>query len=683
MPAYTTPDIRNIALIGHTHCGKTSLTESLLKAGGAIHTLGLVEKGTTVSDYTDEEKARGASIYNSVVHCDYKGKRINIIDTPGSPDFAGQAIAALYAIDTAVLVINAATGVEPNSRRLFQKAGECGVCRMIIINRIDAENVDIAEVLDQVQQTFGPECMPVNLPAGGQTKTVDCFTEREGDSDLGPVADHHRKIVEQIVEMDDQMVNEYFERGDIEDWHRLHEPFEAALREGHVVPICFTIARHHKDANKTLGITELLDFIAEWGPNPMEAKEHRFVKEDGSEIVASEDPKQPVLAHTFKVINDRFGKMGVFRIFQGHVSKEAPVYVGDHKKPTKLAHIYTVQGKDHLEIDQGIAGDICGVIKVEEVDIGVVMQSSLNGHLKLKGETYPTPMHGLAVVSKKRGDEQKIADALHKIKSEDPTFKIDRNAVTHELVIYGLGEQHLRVILDKMQHKFGLEIETHPPKIAYKETISTKAEGHHRHKKQTGGAGQFGEVYLRVVPLERGKGFEFVDDTFGGHPPKQYLPAIEKGVRMVLEHGCVAGYPIQDVRVEVYDGKHHDVDSKEIAFISAGKKAFMDAVAKARPVVLEPIVTIEITVPNQYMGDITGDLSGKRGRIQTTDMLAGDLSVIKALVPLSEVTNYQSQLKSVTAGQGSYTMELSHYDPVPGNIQAQIVAAYKPRVEED
>jgi elongation factor G len=292
-------------------------------------------------------------------------------------------------------------------------------------------------------------------------------------------------------------------------------------------------------------------------------------------------------------------------------------------------------------------------------------------------------MYGLAVAAKSRNDEQKIGDALHKLQEEDPTFVVVRDAVTHETVIRGLGELHLRVVLERLKNRYRVEVDTKPPKIAYKETISVGADGHHRHKKQTGGAGQFGEVYLRVKPLERGKGFEFVDDTFGGNPPKQYLPAIEKGVRTVLEQGAVAGYPLQDIRVEVYDGKHHDVDSKEVAFITAGKKAFVDAIQKARPVVLEPCVNIEVTVPSQYMGDITGDLSGKRGRIQGTDMLPGELAVVKALVPLSEVSNYQNQLKSVTGGQGSYTMEFSHYDPVPPHLQQQIIAQWKPRAEEE
>jgi len=692
MPAYTTKDIHNIALIGQAHSGKTSLTEALLKEGGAIHHLGLVEKGTTVSDFTDEEKARGSSIYNAVVHCDYRGKRINIIDTPGAADFAGQALAALLAVETGVLVINAMTGLDPNTRRLFARAAEANVCRMIVINKIDGDNVDLETLIASIQEGLGPECVPVNLPIDGGKRIVDCFKNKEGKSDIGPVDDWHTAIVERVVEMDDELMQQYLEKGEVEIEH-LHEPFEAAMREGHLIPICFTCARSHLDANVNVGVKEFLDFAVDLAPNPLEGRPRRLLKvgdahgngngSGNGEIEMAPDPTKPVLAHTFKVVNDRFGKMGVFRVHQGTVSKDATVFIGDHKKPTKIAHVHEVQGKDHKEIDAAIAGDIAATLKIEELDLGEVLQSMANSRLKLASEKYPEPMYGLAVESKKRGDEQKIADALHKLKSEDPTLKFERNPITHELVVRGLGEQHLRVVLDKMKHKFGLEVETHPPKIAYKETILGKAEGHHRHKKQTGGAGQFGEVYLRVEPTPRGTGFQYVDDTFGGSIPKQYIPAIEKGIRTVLETGCIAGYPMQDIKVSVYDGKYHDVDSKEIAFFTAGKRAFIDAVTKAKPAILEPVVMIEVTVPSKHMGDITGDLSGKRGRIQGTDMLTGDLAVVKALVPLAEVANYQNQLKSVTGGQGSYSMELSHYDPVPGNVQAQIAAQWKPRVEEE
>ncbi|MCC7147319.1 MAG: elongation factor G [Phycisphaeraceae bacterium] len=686
MPQYTTTDIRNISLVGHGGSGKTSLAEALLLHAGSIHQLGQVEKGNTVSDNTDEEKAHLHSLFSSVLNLNYQGKRINLIDTPGFADFQGQALASLAAVETAAVVISASAGIEQMARRMMQRAKELNLCRMIIINKMDAENVDLESLVEQIREAFGRECLPVNLPAQGRTAVIDCFTQNQGDSDLGPVADAHTQIIDQIVEVDEDLMALYLEQGEVKP-EQLHQPFEKALREGHLVPICFVSARHHTSHDKSIGLEELLEAFVRLCPNPLEGNIPTFSKGTGDAkqaVPVAPDPAKPVVAHVFKVVNDRFGKMGVFRIHQGTIKKDTQLYVGANRKPTRIAHLYTMQGGQHTELDTGIAGDICAVIKVEEVHYDAILhEDAALGDLHFDRIKFPEPMYGLAIESKKRGDEQKIGDAMTKLVDEDPTFRVKRDSITHETVIHGLGELHLRVVLEKLKGRYGIEVDTRPPKIAYRETISIKAEGHHRHKKQTGGAGQFGEVYLRVEPLERGSGFEFVDDTFGGSIPNQFIPAVEKGVRQVLDLGAIAGYPLQDVRVSVYDGKYHPVDSKEVAFVTAGKRAFIDAIQKAKPVLLEPCVKIEVTVPNQYMGDITGDLSGKRGRIQGTDMIGHDTSVIKALVPLAEVSNYQNQLKSVTGGQGSYNMEFSHYDPVPGMIQQQIMAQYKPKVEED
>jgi elongation factor G len=499
------------------------------------------------------------------------------------------------------------------------------------------------------------------------------------------VADAHRRIVEQVVEVDEDLMMTYLDQGDVKP-DQLHEPFEKALRDGHLIPVCFA------SGATGVGVTELLDIFVKLAPNPLEGNPRPFVRGDDvlHELHAQPDPRKHVIAHVFQVSIDPFvGKLAAFRVHQGTVTPQTQLFIGDprageSKKPFKVGHLFKFQGKEHVEVDVAIPGDICAVAKVEEIHRGAVLHDSHDeDHIRYLHKAYPEPMFGLAITLKSRNDETKFHDAVVKLLEEDPTFKLVRDASTHETVFYGMGELHLRIILDRLKSRSRIEVDTKPPKIAYRETVSTKAEGHHRHRKQTGGAGQFGEVYLRVVPLERGKGFEFVDDTFGGNPPKQYLPAIEKGVRQVLDTGAVAGYPLQDVRVEVYDGKHHDVDSKEIAFVTAGRKAFIDAVQKARPVVLEPIVDLEVTVPQQYMGDITGDLSGKRGRIMGTDVLPDGQAVVKASVPLSEVSNYQNQLKSVTGGQGNFAMELSHYDPVPPHLQQQIVSAYKPKAEEE
>jgi len=412
-----------------------------------------------------------------------------------------------------------------------------------------------------------------------------------------------------------------------------------------------------------------------------------FLSGDGTEekpFEVQEEATRPLLAHVFKVTTDPFvGKLALFRVHQGKITGQSQVYIGHNKKPIKLGHVFHLQGKEHREAAEIITGDIGAVAKIEDIHTNDVLHDDhALDSVHLKPLRFPTPMYGLAISPKSRGDEQKISGALHKIVEEDPTFKTNVDRQTHEMVVYGLGELHLRLVLERLKNR-GIEVDTKPPKIAYKETILLKAEGHHRHKKQTGGAGQFGEVYLRIEPKERGEGFEFADEIFGGTIPGQYVPAVEKGVRDLLDQGVLARYPLQDVKVIVYDGKHHPVDSKEVAFRTAGKYAFKDAVMKAKPVLLEPIVNMEVTVPEANVGTITGDLSGKRGRIQGQDFLPGGMAVVKAQAPLSEVMQYQSQLKSVTGGQGSFIMEFSHYEPVPPHVQQQIVAQYKPREEKE
>jgi len=690
MPAYTTIDIRNIALVGQAGAGKTSLAEAILAKAGAIHHLGQVERGTTVSDYSDEEKSHRHSIYASILHTDYQGKHINLIDTPGYPDCVGQAISVLPAVETVAVVINAGMGIESTARRMMERAKDRRICRMIVINKIDHDAADLPLLVEQIQEVFGKECLPINLPAQNGKAVVDCFFNPAGESDFGSVAEAHKALVEQVVEVDEDLMSIYLEQGDVKP-EQLHEPFEKALREGHLVPICFVSARRSDRHDQSVGINELLDVFVKLAPSPPEGNPAPFIKGDDviHEIHPSPDPAKHVLAEVFQVTIDPFvGKLCAFRVHQGTIRTTSQLFVGDPKhgegkKPFKVGHLFKFQGKEHVEVDSAIPGDIVAVAKVDEIHRDAVLHDHHDeDRIHLRPLAYPEPMSGLAISAKRRGEEQKIADALNKVLEEDPTFKVTRDNSTHELVIRGLGELHLRMILEKLKQRFHVEVDTKPPKIGYRETITAKAEGHHRHKKQTGGAGQFGEVHMRVIPLERGKGFEYADETFGGSIPRQFIPAIEKGVRQVLETGAIAGYPLQDVRVEVYDGKYHDVDSKEIAFVTAGRKAFIDAIQKARPVVLEPCVNIEVTVPQKHMGDITGDLSGKRGRIHGTDIV-GDQAVIKALVPLAEVTNYQNQLKSVTGGQGSFTMELSHYDPVPPHVQQQITAAYKPHPEEE
>jgi len=689
--AYTTQDIRNIALTGHAGSGKTTLVETLLARAGTIGQPGSVERGQTVSDFTEEEHDHGHSLYATLVNIDHNGRHINLIDTPGSPDFTGQAVSVFPAVETVAVVINAHNGIESVTRRMMQRAARRKLCRMIIVNKIDAATTDLGDLVAAIKETFGNTCLPINLPTNGGKGVINCFSQTEGDSDLGPVADFHTAIVDQVVEVDEELMEHYLEHGEVKP-EQLHDPFEKALREGHLVPICFTAAHPHDDPDNPVGIDELLHVFTQLAPNPLEGNPRPFVRGSDleTEIHAEPDADKHVIAHVFNVRVDPFvGKLAAFRVHQGTVTPDSQLFIddvkaGESKKPFKVHHLFKLQGKDHAEVDRAIPGDIVAVAKVDDIHYDAVLHDSHEeDNLHMRPVQLPVPMSGLAVTAKKRGDEQKIADAFSKMQEEDPTFKLTRDSVTHETVIHGLGELHLRILLEKLKTHYNVEVDTKQPKIAYHESIQAKAQGHHRHKKQTGGAGQFGEVYLRVEPMERGSGFEFVNDTFGGSIPHGLIPAIEKGVRKGMKEGFVAGFPLKDIKVSVYDGKHHPVDSKEIAFMTAGKRAFFDAVSKARPTLLEPMVHIEVTAPNQFMGDITGDLAGKRGRIQGTDMLPSDMAMIDAVVPLSEVATYPSQLKSMTGGQGTFTMELSHYDPVPAHVQEKIAAGYKHSEHDD
>jgi len=680
MPSYTTADIRNVMIAGHGASGKTALVDAMLLASKTVSRQGSTLDGSSFSDFEKEEKEHKHSIYASILHADHGGKRINFIDTPGSPDLIGVAVACLPAVETVAVVINAQNGIEVVTRRIMEAARERNLCRAIIVNKIDMPEIDLEGLIGQIQEVFGHECLPINLPAANGKGVVECLLNKDGDSDISSVGDAHTAILDQIVELDENLMERYL-GGDEPDFNALHAPFEKAMDEGHLVPILFT------DAKNKVGIVELLDAISRHFPSPEEGNPRAFLTgtaPDEKRFEYQNDPAKPLLAHVFKVTTDPFvGKLAVFRVHQGKAAGNSQVFIGHNKKSIKLGHVFHLQGKEHKEADAIIAGDIGAVAKIEEIHTNDVLHDDhALDSVHLKPLTFPTPMYGLAVTPKARGDEQKISGALSKLAEEDPTFRWHTDRQTHEMVINGLGELHLRLILERLKNR-GLQVDTKPPKIAYRETIMNKAEGHHRHKKQTGGAGQFGEVYLRIEPLERGAGFEFVDEVFGGSIPGQFIPAVEKGVRELLDQGVIAGYPLQDIRVIVYDGKHHPVDSKEVAFKTAGKYAFKDAILKAKPVLLEPIVNMEVTVPEQNVGSITGDLSGKRGRIQGTDILAGGMAQVKALAPLSEVMQYQSQLKSVTGGQGSFAMELSHYEPVPPQVQQQIAAQYKPKAEEE
>lgn len=672
--------IRTLALVGPASSGKTSLAEALLVRSGMIGAAGTLERGTTVSDYDPLERRMQHSLNSAVLHLNHAGTRVHLIDTPGASDFLGQSLPALEAVETAAIVINAAAGIEPMAERMMDYAAARQLDRIIVVNKIDAQGVDLAALLARIQARFGKGCLPINLPDAGASKVVDCFYNRDGHSDFGSVDAAHRALVEQVVEVDAGFVDRYLNDGDV-DASELHAPLEQALREGHLIPVCFVSAR------SGAGVAELLDIIVKLLPNPTEANLPDFLKGEGESATlmhAEVDPSRHVLAHVFKVTVDPYvGRMGVFRVHQGTVTKDSLLYIGDGRKPFKVGHVFLLQGKEHVEVPRALPGDICAVAKVDDIHFDAVLHDAAeDDHIHLKPLDFPKPVHGIAVEARKRGDEQKMWEILGKLVDEDPCLRLEHVAVTNETVVYGLGELHLRVLLERMKETYRFEVVTRPPRIAYRETITARAEGHHRHKKQTGGAGQFGEVFLRVEPLPRGAGFEFVDEVKGGVIPNQFIPAVEKGVREVLAGGAIAGYPVVDVKVTVYDGKHHSVDSKEIAFVTAGRKAFLQAVREARPIVLEPVVRVEIAAPDSAMGDITGDLSGKRGLVNGTANGASGNVVIRGQAPLSELAGYQNRLNAMTAGQGSYTIELSHYEAVPPAVQQQLVGQFQVRDED-
>ncbi|HOP88630.1 MAG TPA: elongation factor G [Ottowia sp.] len=673
-------NIRTLALVGPAAAGKTTLAEALLQHTGAMGAAGSVERGSTVSDHDALEIKAGHSLQSSVMHLDHGGCRIHLIDTPGAPDFIGQSLPALEAVETAAIVINAAAGIEPMAQRMMAYAAERGLDRLVIVNRIDAQDVDLSAVLADIQAAFGKECLPLNLPDAGATQVVDCFYNREGHCDFGAVADAHRALVEQVVEVDGDFVDRYLNDGDI-DANELHAPLEQALREGHLIPVCFVSAR------TGAGVPELLDVIARLLPNPTEGNPPDFLNGEGDAATlmhAKPDPAAHVLAHVFKVSIDPYvGKLGFVRVHQGSITPGTQLYVGDGRKPFKVGHVYLQQGKNHVEVPSAGPGDICAVAKIDELHFDAVLHDAAeDDHIHLKPLPFPVPVHGVAISPKRRGDEQRMWDIVGKLVAEDPCLKLEHLAQTNETVVYGLGELHLRMLLERLREVHKFEVDTRPPRIAYRETITQNAAAQYRHKKQSGGAGQFGEVHLRIEPLPRGAGFEFVDQVKGGTIPGQFMPAVEKGVREALAEGVIAGYPVHDVRVIVHDGKHHAVDSKEIAFVTAGKRAFQAAIREAKPVVLEPIAQVQIAAPESAMGAITGDLSARRGMVSGTD--SGQLGqlTVNGQAPMAELADYQTRLNAMTAGQGRYSLALSHYEVVPPGVQQQLMGQHKVQDED-
>ncbi len=697
MSKHKVEDIRNIAICGHGGSGKTTLADKLLVKTGAVTSDPSVDAGTSICDFDPEEKAHKRTIETSVIHFTHGGKRFNAIDTPGYGDFIGQTIGALRAVETAVIVINAHSGIEVNTRRVFQEAGKAGIGRMIVINKMDEHNIDFPALIERIRDTFGNQCVLVNVPIGhgGSFAGVVSTLGHAGNASgalINP-EEIHTSLIESIVEVDEELMMKYFE-GEEPTQEQLDALIVQAVAKGTLVPIVCCSAK------QGVGLTELLDVIIECAPSPKD--ECRKGTKEGAEVEIKADPAGPLVAQVFKTRIDPFvQKLSFIRVFSGTIKKDETIPIAHSKKGVKLGPLLEVQGGETKSVDSASAGDIVAIAKMEDLHTGTTF-----GAIDLPKIGFPTPMVGLAVTPKSRNDEAKLSTSLHKILEEDSTFKLDRDPQTKELVMTGMSELHLQMIRERLHRRDKLDVETKQPKIPFRETIQTTAEGSYRHKKQSGGRGQFGEVHIRMYPFPRGTkpedfctkdrfpsmkefhydephNFLWVNSVVGGTIPSNFLPAVEKGFKERLERGVIAGQMVQDVAVEVHFGKYHDVDSSEAAFKKAGSMAFRNVFQEARPALLEPIVRMEITVPESNVGDVYSDMSGRGGRVQGSDSAGGGYQTVRCEVPLREVTTYARTLSSMTGGQGSFTMEFAHYDVMPGNVQQEVISKATLHEEEE
>jgi elongation factor G len=702
MAKHQAADIRNVALIGHGAVGKTTLADLLLFKSGAATRAGSVDDGSSLLDTDEEAKHHKHSITSTVVHFSHAGKYINVIDTPGYPDFIGQAIGALRAVETAVVVLSASAGIEVNTRRTFNLAGQEGLGRMVVVNKCDLDNLNFERILDSLQETFGTACVPMNLPVGlgsGFSAVVSTLNV-PASVPAGAVADPkewNQPMMDAIVEADESLMERYLE-GEQLTPQEISSGLSKAVAAGTLIPVFFTSFK------SGVGVPELMDALAEYALSPVELP-RKATNAAGQEVTLTPDPNGPLVAEVFKTRIDPFvARMSFIRLFSGTLKKDMSVHAHG-AKAIKVPQLLEMQGHQHVNLDEATAGDIVVVVKVEDLAVGDTITKDAHT-FTLPPLKFPTPMIGLAVEPKSRADQQKISGALQKIAEEDQTFTITRETQTHELVIHGMSELHLQMMKERVHKRDKVEMISHAPKIPYRETVAGHAEGFYRHKKQSGGSGQFAEVHFRISAVPHGikpeeyftkerflnmRSFHydpalnsaFIDRVSGGSVPNNFIPAVEKGVKERMDKGVIAGFQVQDVATELFFGKDHPVDSNETAFRTAGSMCFRNIFREAKPSLLEPIVTAEITVPADKLGDITSDLNGRRGRVEGMDNAPGGFQVIRAKAPLSEMMTYARSLSSMTGGQGSFTLEFSHYDVVPPNEQQKIVNAAQKHEEEE
>lgn len=662
-------EIRNVGFIGQSGVGKTTLIERLLYESRSSTHLGTVKDGDTITDFDPQSIQYQHSIEATPVALTWQKHRMNILDTPGLPELLGRSLSVFPAVEATALVLDANTPLNQVSERLFAFAQEQQKCQMIIINKLDLNLHLIGELVSEVAAHFGSNCLPINLPSADGKQVIDCYYAPEYDEPVlfDSVTGVHERLIDQVIEVDEALMELYLEQGSELSPQQLHDPFEEALRTGHVIPVCFV------SAETGAGVELLLRTLAEIMPMPDEGNPPLLEKK-GKQVKVDCDQLDHSVAHVYKVSVDPYlGKLAYIRVFQGEINAGSQLYVGESNKAFKVGHLYQLQGKKRIEISSAKAGDFCVLAKVDDLFFDSVIHDSHDeDNIRMRTLSFPEPMYSQAIRPTKRGDEQKLSEVLNKIVAEDPTLRLEHRTRTNETLLSGQGEFHLKIALEKMESLYKLPVSAAQPSIEYYETITQPAEGHYRHKKQSGGAGQFGEVQLKVRPLEPESGFVFVNKVVGGAIPTALIPAVEKGIRQAVDEGAISGNPIRDIEVTVYDGKYHSVDSKEIAFVIAGKKAFLDAVNKASPIVLEPIVELSLLVPTLAVGDVTGDLAGNRGVIIGTNAAPNNQTTLDAKAPLNELQDYSQRLRAITGGEGSFSMTLSHYEPAPMNVQKRV-----------
>jgi elongation factor G len=686
MKAYPTDSIRNLAVIGHGDAGKTQLISSLLYIAGATPRWGKVDEGTTTTDYEEDAIERKITLNTALAHLEHRDTKINFIDTPGYAAFIAHARPALRVADCALVVVDGVNGVQVQTEKTWAYANEFMLPRLMVVTKLDKERADFGTALDSARGTFSRAIVPFTLPIGREKEfkgVVDVVhmkayefdeqgkaRERELPSEGRDVIDAAReKLIEVIAESDDALLEKYFENGTLEDEDLLPN-INKAIANSRLCPV-FAVS-----SLTLVGLSALLDGIVDYAPTPAthEAEHGRAsVDGDGSESLSRKySDSEPFSAYVFRTVADPFaGRINIMRVISGHIQHDATVFNSSRGAQERLGALHTMQGKQLDKVEAAHAGDIIACVKLRETQTGDTLCDK-SAPIVYDGVEYPEAAIAFAIEPKSRQDEEKISVALHKILEEDPALHFDRDPQTKEFLLAGSGQLHVETVIDKLKKRYSVEVALHPPKVPYKETITQRAEVQGRHKKQTGGRGQFGDCKVVFEPLPRGEGFQFEDKIFGGAVPQNFRPAIEKGIVDAAAGGAVAGYPLVDFKAVLVDGSYHTVDSDEHSFRAAGRKAFRAAMEKVKPTLLEPIMDVEVTAPQEYSGDIMGDLNSRRGRVQGMDTV-GNQQVIKAQVPMAEMLDYQSKLNSITAARGSYHMQFSHYDQVPGQIAHKVI----------